>query len=346
MSYTASQLLKAQAFIPTIFEQKFERRRAISQIMQIFLKGQSAIPVQELARMKSSPNRTTEILYRTRKDFTSTLNTSKGVSPSGETGATAAVTLSWELDKAFEVLHETKKYANNQISAEEGLAYDLLEGEASYWFGAANKEKQLADYLLANRTQINVNSDGKSQNTWKPTADFFMEVAKTDESLFINYLVPEMLRNKYTGMLDVITDLMYKAPLEYYQAQGNQNGTNYAFQFRNVNFAASAFITPDSGYKTNAFVVPEGGVAMVTWNEGINIKGEDDGQYYWGTYPSKFFPGINFDVFAKREAKQSTTDYQDRVINFEFTLWNAKIIQPLSGGSGETPIFQYQIKNS
>lgn len=347
MSYAATLLLKAQAFMPEIFERKFERRRAISQIAPIFFKGQDAIPVTELARIKSSINRPTEILYKKRKDFTITMSTNKGVAPAGETGSTAAVPLTFYTDK-FEVLVETKKYANQQISQELGFSYDLLEAEASYWFGDTGKEKALATWLIANRTQINVNSDGNSQNTWKATPDFFMEVAKADIPEFPNYLIPEMNRNKYSGMMDVITDLMYQAPIEFYKAQGSQNATNYSFQYKNINFANSAFVLPStSDYKHRALVIPEGGVAMVTWNEAINMRGEDTGENFWGTYRSQFFPQVSFDVFAKREAKQSSTDYQDLVINYEFSLTNAIIMQPLTGSaSGESVVYAYQMKKA
>jgi hypothetical protein len=342
-TYAATVLQNARLWLNDNYNKKFEERPTLTQILDVFVAGQSAIP--KLDAIRKATTQTTQIMYKTRKAFT--IGSSKSCSPSGETGGSAVTNVTW-VQKNFVVKHQSKKYAGNELDAAAGLASDLFEGEKSFWFGATGMDAALLAYLEANRTQINVNSDGAGHNTWAGTPDFFMDVANADRSRFYNWLISEMARNNYDAPFWDIHDTMWYADVANYAAQGTANAVNTAYQFDGVTRKKSNLIVPSGYYDSTHYIIPEGGVAILDWNEGINLRGDIAGDKEWLTYQSKFFPGFTFDLFIKNSCADTTDDggtTQDKVIDYEFTLNYALVKQPMSVAN-ETPIYKYQVRSS
>jgi len=339
-TYADSVLLEARLWQEENVGTRFERRRTATQILPAFLAGQNYIP--DIEAIKKATTQATAMLYLKKKDFT--INSAKSCTPSGETGGSGKLSLTWT-QKGFAVKHQTKKYHGNELSSIAGLAYDLYEAEATFWFGASGIDAILEAYLNTNRTQVNAISAGGGHNTWRGATDYDVTVAHADRGRFYNYLMAEMMMNNYSGILYDIHDQLWTADVGYYAAQGTANSVNTAFQFDNIIRKPSNLVVPTGYFNSKHYVFEEGAVAFLTWNEMLNREGRVAGDRQWTTMESKFFPGIFFDVFINTSCGDTTDDggtTQDLVIDFEYTLNYTVAKQPLTT-SNETPIFKYQV---
>jgi hypothetical protein len=342
-TYAATVLLEARQWLNDNYNKKFEERKTLTQILPVFIDGQKAIP--KLDQIRKANTQATKVEYLTRKAFT--MGSSKSCSPSGETGASGIAELTWST-KNFVIKHQKKKYDGNDLDAARGLAYDLFEAEKSFWFGATGIDAALLAYLEANRTQVNVNSDGAGHNTWDGTPNFFMDVANADRNRFYNWLDAEMARNNYEAPYFDIHDTMWMSDVDFYASQGTANSTNTAFQFDGFKRQKSNLIVPSGYYNSTHYIIPEGGVAMLDWNDPQNVRGEISGDRQWTTYQSKFFPEFTFDLFILNSCADTTADggyTQDSVVNMEFTLNYSITGQPFSVAN-ESAIYKYQVRTA
>ena len=343
-TYADTVLLEARLWQDENMSQKFERRKQNTNILPVFLAGQEYIP--DIEDIKMATTQATALMYLKKQDFT--INSVKSCSPSGETGGSGKQALTWA-QKGVAVKHQTKKYAGNELTSIRGLAYDLAEAEKSFWFGASGIDSILLAYLEANRTQVNaLSSLPNAVNTWAGTPDFEVQTANANLDRFYNYLLSDMQANNYTGMYHDIHDTLWQSEVAHYGQQGTANAVNTAYQFDDVMRYSSNLIQPTGYNQSVHYIIPEGGVAFLTWNEMLNREGAQDGDRTWGTWESRYFPGLFFDYFAKSGCADTTADggaTQDRVIDYELTLNYAIVKQPLTTAN-ESPIFKYAVKTS
>jgi len=339
-TYANTVLQNARAWITPELEQKFERRKELSEATELFLYDRR-FTIPNLAEIREATTQTTQAMYKIRKTFTK--NTAKSCTRTGETGGSSYVNLTWS-QLGFAVRHETKKYHGNELKGAQGLAYDFLEGEADFWWGTSGFESILIAYLEANRTQVAQDLADGTHFDWLGNPQFFYQVPNADSSRFYNYMITDMLINNYSGLLLELHNTGWSAEIAYDGAQGPANNVNTQFQFAaNVKRFRTNLLTTPSYYMTEQFIIPTGGVTFLDWNDPLNRKGSDRGTMLWTTYESRFFPGIKFDLFvrytcADTSANGGTT--QDEVIDFEFTL-NYSIVKQPSTVANETPIFKY-----
>jgi hypothetical protein len=331
-------------------KEKHDQRREFTNVWKPFFDGQRMIP--DLEKIKASENQTQTTMYLPVKSFT--INTTKSCSPSGETASSATVNLSW-LKKNFAIKINKKQFQNNELTAAKALANNLFNAESSIWTGASGLEAAMVAYLNTNRTYVNALSDGNSgtKNTWSAGPNYEVEVTNANRGQFWNYMMHDMMYNNYSGKLWDICNTWSGADALYYSAQGQGNSANTQFQWMsdmpaNVEVAKTNLITASGYHNSERYIVPEGGVAALFWNNPLNRAGEKTEAGEWTVVQSMMHPEVWYDVFIKNTCADTTSDggtTQDSVVTYEFTINYALTHQPMSV-TNETPIFKYVIKSS
>jgi len=345
-TYADTVLLEARLWQDDNVGKKFERRREMSKVTPVFLDGQKY--VADVEKIKQAETQATSIMYLKQKDYTPI--TAKTCSPDGETGGSGKQSITWA-KRGFEVKHELKKYAGNELKAMEAFAYNLYEGEASFWLQATGMEAIQIAYLEANRSQINgISAGNQSRNTWNGAADYFVEVANANRNRFYDYVQSDMILNNYSDVLWDVHNSWWRSDINYYSNQASANNVNTQFQFSpnsvgSFELAPSNLISPATYYDSLHYIIPQGGVVMLTWNEMLNREGAVSGDRQWTIAESKFYPGIFFDVFIKSGCSDTTANgggTQDKVIDFEYIL-NYSLSKQPTVTAGDNPIYKYQI---
>lgn len=347
MTMIATKLLEARAAITDTNNKKFELKSNRTNITEGFLKySDQAFP--NLAELRSSTKRATKATYISRTDFS--LGSAKSCSPSGTAASSAIVALEW-LQKTFTVQVSEKVHFGNEITAQTALQSALFQAEINaLWKGSTGVDAALAAFLNTNRTQVNATSDGSGQSTWD-SVNYISKFAAADKDDFYTYLAGEMELNGYDPMYQEFCDTMWAAAqTRIIKAQGAGNDTNTAYQFDgSFETSRSNLITKDTYYQSKHFIVPTGGVSMVTWNDPLNRKlngtPQDNATGVYGLYESILYPGVYFDTFSKKSCADTTAaggDVQDQTWDIEMTLNYAPAVMPMSE-SGLTPIFKVGI---
>jgi len=340
-TYSDSVLLAARAAIKDPNNKKFQNRIETSQILPVYLKDRE-FTLPNLAQLRSSTTRATDALYLKRKDFT--LGTSKSCTPTGETSGSGKITLSWATKKG-EVKTSFKQFAGNEFAQAQVLANDLYNFERSFFFGdvgSAGIESILLAHLEANKSGVNNGGSGIFD-----AAEDTMFVAAANVDDFYNLVTADMQMNDYMPIFNDVHDTMWTAKQRKYVNQGAGNATNLAFQFAGFEFnptnklttAAIGNNTPTSVH----YVLPEQAVAILDWNDPLNVKGAATGDREWTTYQSILFPEFTFDVLKYKTCADTSADgggTQDLVEVWEMSFNYALAVQPVAG-VGETPIFKY-----
>lgn len=347
-TYSSTVLQASRMLQLDTMKEKFDARREFTQVWKPFFDGQKYIA--DLERAKQAYIQTDTILYRAKKDFT--INTSKSCSPSGETGSSSSVNLTWA-QKGFAITVNKKQFQNNEYSAAKVFADDLFDAECALWDGSSGLESAMITYLNTNRTHVNAISGSESKNTWSGGPNYEVEVSNANRNQFWNYMMHDMRLNNYPGKLWDICNSWSGTDLTYYSAQGGGNSTNTAFQWEsnmpnNIERAPSNLIVPAGYHNSERYIVPEGGVAALFWNDPLNRNGDKTEAGEWTMVQSMLHPEVWYDVFIKNACTDTTSDggtTQDSVTTFEFTVNYAFAKQPISTAN-ETPIFKYVIKTS
>jgi hypothetical protein len=346
-NYGSTTLQAARAKQTELYAREFEGRPENSFLMDLFMNNRS-ITIPALQDIREATTQTTSTLYLTKTDYTNT--SAKSCSPTGQQGDSGSVDLSW-VTNGVEVITSKKRHFGNEYKMQEALAWELLMAEQALWKdGSASMEVALLAYLEANRTQVNALSSVTGHNTWDGT-NFNVDVALTDKSQYYNYLLDEMQLNNYTGNFLEAYNTTWGAGIRDQANQGEANATNTAYQY-NVPFNFKGYnsnlITPGTGDGSTHYVIPEGGVAILDWNDPLNREGREIGGKTWGLYESRFFPGVMLDMFiveACADTSASGGATQDATLVYELSYNYALTKQPLSTAN-ETPIYKYNILNA
>ncbi len=340
-NYASSVLLAARAKQQEKYANKFIGRPVNSFLMDLFMKDRD-ITIPNLADIRKATTQTTTILYPTKTAYT--VNSAKSCSPTGEQGDSGSVNLTW-YTKQVEVITSAKRHQGNEYSMMEALAWELLKAEQALWKDSASSmEAALLAYLEANRSQVNAASSG-GHNTWDGT-NYNMDVAYANINQFYNFLMDEMALNNFNGQLLEAYNTGWGASIRNQANQGQQNATNTAFQFINpfdVLGYASNYIVPSTADNSTHYIIPQGGVCLLDWNDPLNREGKVSGDLEWGLYESRFFPGLMLDLFTKTacaDTSGSGGGTQDFTHTFELSFNYAIAKQPLASG---TPIFKYNV---
>ncbi len=339
-TYLPTVLKTARALITEKGQKEFEGRLPLTQILEAFKQGQDMIP--DIANIKKADKQGTAIDYLTSKDFT--LKTGKSCTLTGETAGSDRVPTVWQ-KLGGEVFYSEKQFQNNEIAGANALAHSLWELEKTIFLRSSGVDSILLAFLEANRTQVNAISIGSGVNTWLPSPDFYGEVASTDVDLFYNNLAGELALNNYSGRYNDVCNTMWLAKARELQAQGSGNDTNTAFQFGEASIHPSNLIIPGASSQSVHYIFPKGAVAIIDWNDPLNRAGKSANGVIWGTYQSKLFPWLTFDLFITEGCADTSSDggnVQDLVTKYELMLNFAVVKQPLSTAN-ETPIFKYEV---
>lgn len=345
-NYASTVLQAARAKQIEKFAKMFEGRPKNSFLMDMFMKNRS-LTIPNLSEIREATTQTTTMLYPTKTAYT--VNAAKSCAPTGQQGDSGSVSLTWAT-KQVEVITSAKRHYGNEYKMMEALAWELLMAEQALWKdGAASMEVALLAYLEANRTQVNaISVAGVGHNTWDGV-NFNVDVAAADVGQFYNFLLDEMNLNNYNGAFMEAHNTTWNATGRNQVNQGEANATNTAFQYSNpFNFSgySSNLIVPAAGVDTSThYIIPEGGIAILDWNDPLNREGKVIGDKEWGLYESRFFPGIMLDLFIKEDCADTSGSgggTQDATLIYELSFNYALTHQPLSTAN-ETPIFKYNV---
>lgn len=347
-NYAETVLLEARYLLNQDAEKKFTQRGNLTNIHKAYIEGAEYVSGEKgesLEKLRTATTRATKIKYLKKQTFTAT--TSKSCNPDGDFGDTGNVTATWaSLVRTIKLREKT--FLGNEVSAIKALSNSVYQMELDILLGSANSlNAAMLAHLEANRTQVNaLSTAGVSKNTWYGTPNFYVSTAAANIGRFYNFLMADMAANNYNGDFYDIHDTFWGAEVANYAAQGTANSTNTAYQFDGFERLSSNLIVP-TGYNSSLhYVVPKGGVASLTWNDGLNLSNaEIQGGGMYRVQESMLVPGLYYDVFIK-EACADTTSYgggtQDKVTDIEFTLNYSLLKQPLDTAN-ETPIFKYYV---
>ncbi len=337
--YADTVLLDAQAFIKMDTLKKFQLRRELSQAMNIFEKDRE-FTIPNLGAIRMSDTQTTTALYLKNKNFTE-LGT-KSCSPTGETSGSSSVAVTWEA-VTYALSLNKKQFYGNQVSAEQALAVDLWNLEKTLW---KDVDQNAIDYLETNRSGLNNGSSGAFDTT-----NDIMAIDLVDTDQFYNLVAADMEMNNYNPNYSALSNTAWTANQRYYAAQGEGNSVNTSFQYDGFEFYKSNLISVgvigSNTYTSIHYIVPDGAVAVLDWNDPLNRAGDENGTQRWFTMQSMMKPQFTFDVFKVKGCADTTTSgggKQDSTEVWEITFNYAFVKQPLSGAA-ETGIFKYGIMN-
>jgi len=338
-AYSSTILQNVRAFISDPVN-KFELRSQNYGGISAFLKKRE-YTIPALEDIRQSQNQTAQAMYMKSKSFT--VGSARSCTPSGETSGSGIVSLSWDtLSDAAEFPYEV--FGNNEVTLMKAMANDFYNMEVSI---LDSLETAIIAYCEANKTGVNALSGlTNAQNTWIGGGVDTVQVANANINRFYNLARADMKSNNYKGEIMEIHDVQWTAEQAYYQAQGDANSANTAFQFFNFDSHYSNAITP-SGYNNHImYLIPTGGSALLDWTRPLNRESRpmENGER-WTTYDSLFFPGLRYHLFEKTGCDDSTASggsTQDKVTTMELSLDYSLVKAPLSTAN-ETPIFKYAV---
>lgn len=338
--YADTVLLKAQAFIKDENNKKFQLRPELTTAINAFKKDRE-YTIPNLAAIRNATTQATEALYMKQKDFT--INTSKSCSPSGETSGSGAVSVTF-VQKQFVISSNYKQYAGNQVTMDMALANDLYNGENSLWTAV---DQYLIDYLETNKSGVN-----NAEASMFDSVNDIQAIDDSNELFFYNIVRAQMATNNYSGNFSDVADTMWQAKRLQYINQGAGNSTNSSFQFGGFDFYPSNLISAGTigatVYTSIHYIIPDGAVAILDWNDPLNRAGQTSGESSWYTMQSMVHPEFTFDVYkttACADTSSSGGSVQDLTTTWEFTLNFAVAKQPVPTAL-ETPIYKYGVTAS
>jgi hypothetical protein len=338
--YSDTVLLAARAFIKNKNNKKFQLRPNFTNLLGIFLKDRE-YSIPSLSALRSATTQTTTALYLKKKTFT--VGTAKDCTPSGEKSGSARVDLTWSY-RDVKIATSYKQHAGNEVSMAAAFANDLYNGEVSLWEAV---DAVLLAYLETNKSGVNNGQSGTFD-----TAHDIMSIAPANKDYFYNLVTSDMKLNNYNPMYLEAYNTFWEADQRRIAAQGAGNNTNTSFQFSGFEFFGSNLIgiggIGSTNYGSVHYIVPEGGVAILDWNDPLNRKGQVSGEKVWGTYQSILRPEFTFDLFRLSACADTSADgggTQDYTENWALGLNFATAKQPVPT-TDETPIYKYGIRTT
>jgi hypothetical protein len=145
----------------------------------------------------------------------------------------------------------------------------------------------------------------------------------------------------FNGPYDVISDLQLAAEFEYQMQQGAGNFANTSFQFGDAGIATTQDQVSSLYSLGSALIMPQGTLAGLCWNEGLNRAGVNAGQNSVGNLGTAADPlgsGAIADISmytARADTSANTTggSTQDIVDQWELALTIGYVTPPLSAAS-------------
>jgi len=201
------------------------------------------------------------------------------------------------------------------------------------------KETEAIAWAMGARSQYSLALKGANFNADTDA----IEIASANKARFYQLLKAAFRKNNHTGMLDIIADQYMYVDAEYLAAQGGGNAANTQFQFQNMNIVESTDLD-DPDY-TNGVVLamPQGTACALNWTPKQNRTGWGDYNTYEGGYGTFDFMGYRFAMHGyvdRADTSASNGDKQDVLMQFELSLDTSYNAAPLSGGNGESVIFE------
>lgn len=344
-NYASTVLLAARAKQQEKYFRKFEGRPENSMLMDMFMKDRDLM-FPDLGDIRQATTQTTTMLYPVK--ILRTIGSAKSCSISADVGDSGSVDLTW-YTKTADVTVSEKRHHGNEYKMVETLAREMLDAEIDLWKnGAASMEVALLAYLEANRTQA-AQATG-THFTWD-AVNYNYDCAFADLSNFYNYLLDDLKLNNYTGEFLDAFNTTWGGYLRQQTNQGESNATNTKFQYLDpFDFVGydSNLITNGTSDLTTHYVIPQGGITILDWNDPVNREGKVSGEKEWGLYESRLFPGLMLDLFTVTECADTTESgggTQDFVHSYQIAF-NYAIAKAPSSTVGETPIVKTNILSS
>lgn len=152
-------------------------------------------------------------------------------------------------------------------------------------------------------------------------------------------------QNYFGGQIDAIVDSNLQVLFDEIAAQGQNNGTNTAYQFPGFRYVESVELT-DANYADGiALAMPQGGAAALNWIPKQNRDGWGDYMSAVGGYGTFNFMGYTFAVHGyagRADTSGSNGDKQDVTMEFEVSLDTSFNVAPLNYTTGRTDSVVHQ----
>lgn len=338
--YAASVLAKGQTIVTAKYQTP-EQRRKMPTVMELALKNQK-ISIPDAQALRVSPLRTVDVNYLT--NITAGSATAKVAAHTGTYGDSNKINVVYV--SHVETLSLPRKLSFNNIFAYQELFNNMYE---MHWKNLRTRQDTSAlAFLIANRAQLsNAVMDpqiasagfgtGSGVGAWNET-NYAAEIDNTGRNRFIQYMKSFMASRYYTGGYDVIADLQMAAQFEYQLNQGQGNAANTSFQFGDAGIATTQDVVSTLYPLGAALCMPQGTLAGLCWNEGLNKQGVSAGQNSvgnLGTVADPFGSGATADISmytSRADTSSNTTggSTQDIVDQWELTLTIGYVVPPLS----------------
>lgn len=339
-NYAASVLTKGQTVVTAKYQQP-EQRRKMPTVMELAIKNQS-ISIPDAQTLRLSPLRTVDVNFLT--NIAAGSATAKVAAHTGTYGDSATINVVYVTH--VETMSMPRKLAFNNILAYQDLFNNLFEMK---WKNLRSRQDSSAlAFLLANRCQLDqsviypqVASAGFSSTggvgTWDNT-NFAGLIGQDQKSRFIQLAKSFMAARYFNGAYDIVADLQMAAQFEYQMMQGSGNYANTAFQFGDAGIATTQDQVSSFYPQGSALIMPQGTLAGLVWNEGLNRQGVNAGQNSvgnLGTVADPLGSGAIADIsmYTARADTSSNTSggsTQDIVDQWEIALTIGYVCPPLS----------------
>ncbi len=329
---TVTQLLKAIAKAQNGLFGEAEMRTYTHSLNALLLGAENEL-FRNIGNLKMSDEQPTTAILFNRNSIAS--GTSKSA-----THSAAAFADTFEKDIAYVKRVQTFKVSqkqadNNQFGYQEILNHNIKNALINLYedISAFN-----VAYIDTNRTQVGIDS----LLEFDDVTNFQFDVVAGDEDNLFEYLKSSMRKNKYRPTYDMVGDQKNAAEFRRIGAQGGGNSTNLSYTIPGYDYVEEEQIANSAlglGY-----VWQKGMVAMSTWNEPLNRRGQGspgDNDGMFTTFREPAF-GMLLDLHVIRsivDTSGSDGNVQDSVDEYElsaiFTTQAA-----FESTSDATPIFK------
>jgi hypothetical protein len=338
--YAASVLAKGQTVVTAKYQTP-EQRRKIPTVMELALKNQK-ISIPNAQDLRLSPLRTVDVNFLT--NIAAGSATAKVAAHTGTYGDSAKINVVYVTH--VETLSLPRKLAYNNINSYQDLFNNLFEMK---WKNLRTRQDTSAlAFLLANRCQLAsaaINpqiasagfSDTSAVGSWDGS-NFAGVIKAAEKARFIQWAKAFMAARYFTGAYDIVADLQLAAQFEYQLNQGQGNAANTSFQFGDAAIATTQDPVSSFYPQGSALVMPQGTLAGLTWNEGLNRAGVNAGENSvgnLGTVADPLGSGAIADISiytarADTSANGTGGSTQDIVDQWELALTIGYVTPPLS----------------
>jgi hypothetical protein len=293
-NYAASVLAKGQAVVEAKYG-SYEQRRQMPTVMELALKNQK-ISIPDAQALRVSPLRTVDVNYL--NNIAAGSATAKVAAHTGTYGDSSVINVVYVTH--VETFSLPRKLAYNNIYGYQELFNNLYEMK---WKNLRTRHDNSAlAFLIANRCQLSaatINAATASANAgnWSD-ANLALEIDSANKAMLVQYLKSFMLARYFSGPYDIIPDLQLSRLIEFYMQQGSGNYSNTSFQFSEAGITPTQQIISSAYAQGAALIMPQGTLAGLVWNEGLNKAGVNAGENSVGNLGTVNDPlsGIGFNV--------------------------------------------------